>query len=101
MAVAAAALSVLAVPAEAQSRGNHGGNWHGGNWHGGNWHGGNWHGGNWHGANRVNFFFGGFGYPYFGYPYWACSLLLWLSLRLPGRAHITPMIRAGYMKERS
>ena len=72
MAVAAAALSVFAIPADAQMRGhNGGGNRHGGgNWHGGNWHGGNWHGGNWHGGNRVNFFFGGFGYPFFGYPYW-------------------------------
>ena len=77
MIVVAAALSVFAIPVNAQMRGHHGGNpgnWHGGNWHGGNWHGGNWHGGNWHGWNggsRVNFFFGGFGYPYyFGYPYW-------------------------------
>jgi len=67
MAVAAAALSVFAIPADAQMRGhNGGGNRHGG----GNWHGGNWHGGNWHGGNRANFFFGGFGYPFFGYPYW-------------------------------
>ena len=63
MAVAAAALSVFAIPADAQMRGRTGG----GNWHGGNWHGGNW---GWRGGNRVNFFFGGFGYPYFGYPYW-------------------------------
>jgi hypothetical protein len=68
MVVAAAALSVFAIPVNAQSRGHNGGNWNGGNWHGGNWHGGNWHG--WNGGSRVNFFFGGFGYPYFGYPYW-------------------------------
>ncbi len=42
MAVAAAALSVFAIPADAQMRGhNGGGNRHGG----GNWHGGNGHGG--------------------------------------------------------
>lgn len=75
IAFAAAALSVFAIPAGAQSRGRHGGNPNPGNMNHGNWHGGNWHGGNWHGGNRrfyggsrVNFFFGG--YPYFGYPYW-------------------------------
>jgi Putative peptidoglycan binding domain len=70
-----AALLAFVVPAEAQSRGHHGGgpsagNMNHGNWHGGNWHGGQWYGGHWYGGPRVNFFFGGFGFPYFGYPYW-------------------------------
>ena len=70
---AAAALSVFAIPVNAQSRGHNGGNWHGGNWHGGNWHGGHHHG------NDV-IFIGGFGFPWgwgwgwdpwwgYGYPY--------------------------------
>jgi len=59
IAVAAAALSVFSISADAQTRGHGGGNRHGGGGHG--------HGGHGHGGNRVNFFFGGFGYPYFGY----------------------------------
>ncbi|MGB8341501.1 MAG: peptidoglycan-binding protein [Chthoniobacterales bacterium] len=78
MIFAVAGLLAFAVPTEAQSHGNRGGNWNGnshqGNWNHGNWnHGhGNWHGGyGYYNGSRVNFYFGGFGYPfYFGYPYW-------------------------------
>ncbi len=73
MIFAVAGLLAFAVPADAQSHGNHGGNWNGNsNWNHGNWNHGNWNHGhwNWHGSG-VNFYFGGYGYPfYFGYPYW-------------------------------
>lgn len=61
-------LLALAVPAEAQNRGNR----HGGGGNNGNR--GNFNHGHprFHNGGRVNVFFGGFGYPYFyGYPYYA------------------------------
>ena len=73
---AIAGLLTFAATTEAQSRGNHGGNWNGnshqGNWNHGNWNHGHWHGGyGYYNGGRVNFYYGGFGYPFFfGYPYW-------------------------------
>ncbi|HEX4667753.1 MAG TPA: peptidoglycan-binding protein [Chthoniobacterales bacterium] len=60
MILAVGSLLALAMPAQAQRRGNHGGGNHG-----------NFHHGHFHNGSRVNFFFGGFGYPfYYGYPYY-------------------------------
>jgi len=67
MILAAGSLFALAMPAQAQRRGHHGG---GGNFNRGNVHRGNFNHGRFHHGSRVNFFFGGFGYPfYYGYPY--------------------------------
>jgi hypothetical protein len=85
IAAIAAGAVLLAAPAGAQSRGNHGGGGqgnHGGGNHGGGGqgnHGGNYHYGDhyrgyprYYNGGRVNFYFGGYGYPYFyGYPYYA------------------------------
>ena len=63
---AGAGLLALAVPAEAQSRGNRhgGGNGNRDNFHPGS---GRFHGG----GSRVNFFFGGYYPGFYGYPYYA------------------------------
>lgn len=65
--LAAGTLLALAMPAQAQRRGNRG---NGGNFNRGNFNHGNFNHGRFNHGNRVNFFFGGFGYPfYYGYPY--------------------------------
>lgn len=62
--LAVGSLLTLAIPADAQMRGNRHGS---GNGNRGNFHHGN---GRFHNGGRVNVFFGGFGYPFFyGYPY--------------------------------
>ena len=79
MAVAAAALSVFAISADAQMRGhNGGGTWHGGGtWNGG----GNWNGGTWHGVLPI------------------IMVIPTVTPMVTRLAHIPVTIRAEYIRE--
>ena len=68
MILAAFGLFALAVPAEAQMRGNHGGGMrNGGGFHRGDFDRGHFR---FHNGGRFNVYFGGFGYPFYYGPYW-------------------------------
>ncbi|MGI8890594.1 MAG: peptidoglycan-binding protein [Chthoniobacterales bacterium] len=69
--IAVAGLVAFAAPADAQRRGDRGGNRGNDMNRGdrGDRNRGHFPRGRYYGGNRVGFYFGGFGYPYYGYPY--------------------------------